>query len=352
MMKPPFLIRPISRCPRHSAFTLVEMLLAVSILALMVALVAQLTNSAATTTTVSNQRVEADSQAQLAFSRMATDFAGMLNRRDVDCFFVKNGGGRSDAMYFYTESPGYFSSSAGSAAQSAISFTGYRIAHHNFTGSDAAVYPDYVLQRIGAGLLYHPADLGKTPNRTTVTFVTLNPAGTLPIRQSTIADNHGYVVGGSPTYDGNVSAENLGNTSAVIADGIFRMEFCFQVKDPAKYNGKTFVVPVSPGATAWNNVAFAGTATNTTNMTMRKVHSDVAAVVVTIAVLDPKSRVLLTPAKIADAEKALVDGDDPSVAKTWIAAINDGSFKTASKLPQIAASQVRVYQRYFPLTPR
>ena len=58
------------------------------------------------------------------------------------------------------------------------------------------------------------------------------------------------------------------------------MEFCFQVKDPTKYNGNSFVVPVAPTATPWTSVAFSGpgATTGNANISMRQVYSDVAAV--------------------------------------------------------------------------
>jgi type II secretory pathway pseudopilin PulG len=336
------LTKPIApeKTPR-GAFSLVELLVAMTVLTLLVAMTAQLTNVAVNTITASNKRLDADGQARVAFSRMGYDFQGMINRKDVDCFFVKNASG-NDALYFYSDAPGYFSGNTGE--RSSASLVGYRIAKHKFTqASEQALYPNSVLERVGTGLLYE--GLAPTPARGQITYLLI--ANSLPVRETTLPHTHGYAIGTAPTWDGDVSAGNLANSASTIADSIFRMEFCFMVKDPSKYGGKTFVAPITPGNTPWTNMEFAGTTPNTTNMTMRQFYSDAAAVVVTVAVLDPKSRVLVTPAMFTDAAMALADGNDPSVAQTWIKAINDGTFKNVSKLPQTVASQVRVYQRFF-----
>jgi type II secretory pathway component PulJ len=332
------------------AFTLLELLVSIAVLILLTVLVSQMTNSTANTTNASQKYLDADIQARLAFSRMDLDFQGMINRKDVDCFFCKNANG-SDAMYFYSEAPGC--SSISTAQTSTASFVGYRIANHRFSNTvEAALYPDNVLERVGAALYYQGTD--GTPQSHCVAYLVYS--GSLPLKNTTLGDvqqvSMGNDTGMGVTWDGNLSTSaNLPNSSSIIADAIFRMEFCFQVKDPSKYGGRTFVVPVAPGAQPWANASFSGTgaSTNATNPTMRQVNTDVAAVIVTIAVLDPKSRAMLTAANIADAARALPDGDDPSVASAWITAINNGKFKSDSKLTQVAASQVRVYQRSFPI---
>jgi hypothetical protein len=92
---------------------------------------------------------------------------------------------------------------------------------------------------------------------------------------------------------------------------------------------------------------------------------DVAAIVVTIAVIDPKSRVLVTDCQLAklngappsaaclQAQQApvLVDfapGMAPGQLRTqWRAALDANTVG----LPQPAISGIRVYERYFYLSP-
>src|SRR5438105_265062 len=96
-------------------FTLVELLVSVAVLVLLVLFVTTLVNSAATITTVSNKRMDADSQARQLLDRMAIDFAQMVKRNDLD-FFAKGttapnsvGGAMivNDQIAFYSQVPGY-----------------------------------------------------------------------------------------------------------------------------------------------------------------------------------------------------------------------------------------------------
>src|SRR6266567_2289510 len=75
---------------RFSAFTLAELLVTMSVLVLLVFLFTQLLNSAATTMTLGNKRMDADSQARQLLDRMAIDFDQMLKRSDIS-YYVKTG---------------------------------------------------------------------------------------------------------------------------------------------------------------------------------------------------------------------------------------------------------------------
>ena len=72
-------------------FTLAELLVTMSVLVLLVFLFTQLLNSAATTMTIGNKRMDADSQARQLLDRMAIDFDQMLKRSDVS-YYVKTTG--------------------------------------------------------------------------------------------------------------------------------------------------------------------------------------------------------------------------------------------------------------------
>ena len=73
---------------RNARFTLAELLVTMSVLVLLVLLFTQLLNSAATTMTLGNKRMDADSQARQLLDRMAIDFDQMLKRTDVS-YYVK-----------------------------------------------------------------------------------------------------------------------------------------------------------------------------------------------------------------------------------------------------------------------
>ena len=101
------------------AFTLAELLVSMGVLVLLVLLFTQLLNSAATTMTLGNKRMDADSQARQLLDRMAIDFAQMLKRTDVSYYLktvanpqtaVTQGGNPNDQTAFFSAVPGYYSS--------------------------------------------------------------------------------------------------------------------------------------------------------------------------------------------------------------------------------------------------
>jgi hypothetical protein len=88
---------------------------------------------------------------------------------------------------------------------------------------------------------------------------------------------------------------------------------------------------------------------------------DVVAIVVDIAVIDSKSRGLVTPAQLARLNGA--DGAAPLLVNytagmtpgqllaSWRAAIDSNIYPSGIRLPQPAISGIRVYERYFYLSP-
>src|SRR5262245_28397501 len=80
----------LKQCPREivRGFTLVELLVTMSVLVLLVFLFTQLLNSAATTVTLGHKLMDADSQARQFLDRMAIDFDQMVKRTDVS-YYVK-----------------------------------------------------------------------------------------------------------------------------------------------------------------------------------------------------------------------------------------------------------------------
>lgn len=73
---------------RAKAFTLVEIMVSMVVLTLLVIIVGGIVSTASTITTLGNKRMDADSQVRPVFDRMASDFAQMVKRTDVD-YYVK-----------------------------------------------------------------------------------------------------------------------------------------------------------------------------------------------------------------------------------------------------------------------
>src|SRR6266700_7923746 len=142
----------------HAAFTLAELLVAVGVLVLLVLLVSQLLNSAATIMTLGHRQMNAGSQARELFDRMAIDFAQMVRRSDVD-YYLKSSTTANDCtlctrqrgndqIAFYSTVPGW--SALTGAQQSPVSIIGYRINVSETTLSNR-------MERLGEGLIWNGA---------------------------------------------------------------------------------------------------------------------------------------------------------------------------------------------------
>src|SRR5437016_6856824 len=122
------------------AFTLVEMLISIVMLALLILMVTQVVNTAATVARPANKHIDTDTQARAILDRIAMDFGRMLKRTDID-YYVKapagyknpkaHGKGKklqsgqpgSDQIAFFSQVPGYYPS----GAQSPLSLVAYRV---------------------------------------------------------------------------------------------------------------------------------------------------------------------------------------------------------------------------------
>ena len=95
----------------NRAFTLVELLVSIAVLALLILLITRLVNSATSITTLGNKHMDADSHARPVLDRMALDFVQMLKRKDIS-YYVKTGSttmAGNDWIGFYSTVQGYFS---------------------------------------------------------------------------------------------------------------------------------------------------------------------------------------------------------------------------------------------------
>src|SRR5439155_7572023 len=156
----------------RSAFTLVELLVSVGVLALFLLMVSQLMNSAATVSRTGNKHIDTDTQARAILDRMAVDFERMLKRTDVD-YYIKqpikynghsNGHGfgkklqtgqqGSDQIAFFSQVSGYYPSTG---SQSPLSLVAYRI------NEDSTSASYLKLERMGKGLLWNGVSQSNQP---------------------------------------------------------------------------------------------------------------------------------------------------------------------------------------------
>ena len=243
----------------EGGFTLAELLVSIGVLVVLVILFTQLLNSAATIMTIGNKRMDADSQARQLLDRMAIDFDQMVKRTDVD-YFAKGtaapnsiGGtmNGNDQIAFYSSVPGYYPTPS---YQSPISLVAYRINQDTSPGNRAYLK----LQRMGKGFIWS----GVSPTDTPIVFLPLTISAMWP-------------------YATN---QDLDAAYEVIGPDVFRFEYYYLLKWQPNPGATPY--PAIFTDTPWDTRS--GVAhTNVSGM------QDVAAIVVAIAVIDPKSKVLL-----------------------------------------------------------
>ena len=285
-------------------FSLVELMVSITVLLLALSCITQMFNSAVVATGGGYKRMDADTQARMVLDRIAFDISRIVKRTDIDYYFQKNTGSSTlpgnDQMAFYSETSGYYPSGVTDSTKvSNQSLVGYRINSSN------------QLERLNKALVWN----GVTASDSPMVFLPQTLLGTWP----------GIAPTGSGTADSSYQ---------VIGDQVFRLEFSYLVQNStnnAQLSDKPYLAP----STAINGM------------------QDVVAIVVDIAVLDAKSRAILNSTALQNAAVNLPDVSGTTIsgnalpASTWKAKITSNSLG----LPASANAQVRVYQRYCYLTP-
>ncbi len=306
-------------------FTLAELLVSVGVLVLLVLLATQLLNSAATITTLGHKRMDADSQARQVLDRMALDFAQMVKRSDVD-YGVKSGAvaplrsvpqAGNDWIAFYGTLPGYYQTGPSATQNSPVSLVSYRVNSQNR------------LERMGKGLVWNAVSTTDTP----VLFLPIPLASPLPTPELPSPTPPPPLP--TPAWPQTQNMASDWTDSEVMGPQVFRFEYYYLLK-----NGGFSDIPwdASSGHNAVDGM------------------QDVSAIVVDIAVIDPKSRVLLsdttTPAQIAQVASQLADYDVSTMPNAGDLRRNwQNALDAITGLPRPALSGIRLYERYFYLSP-
>jgi hypothetical protein len=277
----------------RDGFTLAELVVTIGVLVLLVLLFTQLLNTAANVTTLGNKQMDADSQARGILDRMAIDFAQMVKRSDVD-FFGKGTTAPNSVGGAMTgnDQIAFYSAVPGyyppTGSQSPVSLVGYRI------NSAAGTTAFNKLERFGKGLVWNGVSSTDIP----IVFMPFTISVTWPAATSSSASDSAY---------------------EVIGLQVFRFEYCYLRTD-----GTLSITPPSI--------------------------SSMAAVIADIAVIDPKSKVLLNDTQTTSLAGQLVDYSSNMVPgqlrTTWQNTLNG-----ITTLPRPALSGIRLYERYFYLSP-
>jgi Tfp pilus assembly protein PilV len=303
--------------PPWAGFTVAELLISVAVLVLLVLFVAQLLTSAMTVTNSGNKRMDAESQARELLDRMAIDFAQMVKRADVD-YYVKSSAAAplrnvlqpgNDNIAFYSTVPGYYPSSG---SQSPVSLVSYRVNRQN------------KLERMGKGLVWNAVSSSDTP----VVFIPIPLASPLPSPLPSPVLNPAPTPAW-PTIMDLTASPTPEPSVEVIGPQVFRFEYYYLLRSG--------VLSDTPWDTNAGHNSIAGM-------------QDVAAVIVDIAAIDSKSKVMLTDTDITNLVAQLGDYSSGMIigqlSAQWRNTVN-----TIANLPRPALSGIRLYERCFYLSP-
>ena len=304
-----------------NAFTLVEMLVSISVLALLVVLISQVFSNATAVITRGRKGIDADIEARIVFDRMATDFSRMVRRNDID-FYGKDtsaGVNRSmdgnDQIAFYGDVRGYFTDSSPSPTatptrnqRNPISLVAYTISN------DPAGRPQLV--RLAKGLTWESNNGWQGLAHLPIQIASRWP-NLFQVRTTT------YSGMADPDYE-------------VISDSVARLEYCYLLEPTTTTAGAYSIVPYNSALAGHSTADFC---------------TDVAAIVVAIAVIDPTSRTIVNDYSQLTSQNLFQDAAAIDIGTPWKTAINQPTFATTARIPKAASSAVRVYQRRFSLIP-
>jgi len=352
MKSPTILAKP---PPRLAGFTLIEIMVAVAVLVILILFVAQLTNSATAITRVGTKHMDADTQARTVLDRLGFDIGRMIRRNDLD-YYIKgaaaytghgNGhgwgkkltGGQqgSDQCAFFASVPGYYPQSSG---QGPISLVAYRVNQN----SASATAPYLQLERLAKGLLWNGVSNLTNPNAVyPVVFLPNTISGVSDWSAAVNNDNSGQSVDPENGYE-------------TVGSQVFRFEYWYLLK-----SGILTDVP-------WDQAA-------TPAHTWLNGWTDVQAIGVAIAVIDPGARALIPSSTLLDIASDLDDfksapghgfggqkkvGDieyrwntvllgDPADLANTPGILNRGTTTAGSIVPREVVKSIRVYVRYYDL---
>lgn len=228
--------------------------------------------------------MDTDGEARAVLDRMSVDFSQMIKRPDVDAY-VKglDSENGNDRIAFFGNVAGY----PPTGAQSPTSVVAYRI------NGDSSQQAFGKMERMGKGLAWNGV------STTAPSFV---------FGLNTIVAN----------WPAATDSSTADSDYEVLGPEVFRFEYSYILS-----NGTIAIQPPPTGIPG------------------------IAAICVTIAVLDPKSRALLSNSQISTLIGALGDFDParPNLAADWQSSL-DGT----SGIPKRALAAIKIYQRYFYLS--
>lgn len=311
------------------------MLVSIAVLTLLIVFVNQLVHSASTIATLGNKHMDSDNQARPVLDRMAEDISGIVKRSDIDYLLKQpanpqtgsSNTGKNDQIAFYSQVEGY----SPSTSQSHVSMVAYRI------NSDTTSAAYNKLERLAKALIWNgqvltptPIPIPAPPPTPTIVPMVFLP---IPLASPLAAPLPSPMPNPAPTpawpQAGNMAADP---DYELIGPQVFRFEYYYQL-----LTGDFTDTPWDTDQTGHDSI-----------VGLR----DVTTIVVVIATIDPKSRLLVTETQLAALASQMKDhvpykspGNSGKVDTTlsfkWQAVVN------SSTLPKAALAGIHFYQRTF-----
>lgn len=281
------------RAPGKQAFTLVELLVALAVLSILVLILAQVVSLTGQAIDINSRKLTAAAQARSFFDRFAADFAARPQRPDLSMVFTQDYNNTKNAgIQFWSGTGGY-----GANTPRQLSWISYGIGSpKTTTANKTSPAPDCLIRGADAG--------DWTGAGTPISFAPLSALPTTPVPAPDNAD--------------------------VLASGIFRMDFCYLLKD-----GSLSTTPSAP----------------TTPPRSANDFSQVAAIVIAVAALDAKSLRLLSNEQVTNLSNDLpatppaLHTADPLAY--WSSDTVMGAQGFGPGIPRQVIENVRLYQRIF-----
>lgn len=330
---------------RWSGFSLLEVLVSVAVLAIIGLMVVQITEATSRTTRLSNRTIDAAAQARQVFDRIGTDLAALPRRKDVD-FYVGNGSSSSGYYSEYNTSNlllflSRVSSAGATSASRKVSLVSYRLAAHP-DNKDSSGLPRLCLIRAGVPVDWSPGwgsgqgFMGLKSDGLPVRLSdSLFPSSLLPLAPSASQPN---------AFD-------------VMASGVIKMVVGFQLypdNQAVTLAGSAASFGKAQGQIVYNAPIRTVTGLDGTT-TAEYIDLDrVSGIVVGLVVVDTASLKLLSANHISTIEgKFSTPADSANLlpVQAWTSTADGLTRSLGGQVPPPALQSVRVFQRFYPVTP-
>ena len=308
-----------------TAFTLLEILVAITILAIITVAMATIFASTQKLVSQSNTSMGSLDAGEAVLSQIGLDISRMVLRDDVDYGFTKGGTdagtGANDSFSFYAGTTGFDNSGNAPSNPRPLSIVSYQV------GTDP-VNPASTALQLNYGALQVDWAAGGSSPFTLSQLVSGVQTQFLYPKNSPTNSN--------PGTGGILPAPAFYTT---LAHEVIRFEFCLMLKtDPVSAdNPPRLLTPDVP-----------------TTVTGTAPIENIAGVLVGLVVVDPTSRMLFPAGADAKLSKLFLNPPAPSSGQIkdflglWSSVLTPANLKSVS-IPGQAISGIHIYQRYYPL---